>query len=220
MIIDTHIHESKYSLDSKVSLQEIILKAKEIGLDGICITDHDSNEIMDEAHSLSKELDFPIFVGAEVLTHEGDIVVFGLDNLPSEKIHAAELLKIVKSCGGVGISAHPYRQNNRGMGNLIKEIDGLAGVEGFNGNTNNENNIHSYQVASQIKLPIFGASDAHHVHEVGKFATVFPDGIRDVKDLINAVKEGNVYPVVLQNNSYIKPEILDYKVDSLNKKAV
>ena len=73
MIIDTHIHESKFSLDSKVSLIEIMSRAKEIGLDGICITDHDNNDITEEARELSKKTGFLIIPGVEVLTYEGDM---------------------------------------------------------------------------------------------------------------------------------------------------
>ena len=36
MLVDLHIHESKYSLDSHVSLEKIIEEAKRKGLDGIC----------------------------------------------------------------------------------------------------------------------------------------------------------------------------------------
>ncbi|OLN31541.1 hypothetical protein DSOL_2566 [Desulfosporosinus metallidurans] len=31
--------------------------------------------------------------GVEILTHEGDIIVFGVDNLPTEKVHAAEIAR-------------------------------------------------------------------------------------------------------------------------------
>ncbi|NMA51466.1 MAG: PHP domain-containing protein, partial [Peptococcaceae bacterium] len=79
MIIDTHIHERKYSLDSLVSLEEIVDQARLIGLDGICITDHESNEIKEEARLLSQKTGFLIITGAEVLTWEGDVTVFGLE---------------------------------------------------------------------------------------------------------------------------------------------
>lgn len=39
MIIDTHVHESKYSFDSQLDLQEGIKYAKQIGLDGLWLKD-------------------------------------------------------------------------------------------------------------------------------------------------------------------------------------
>ena len=48
ILTDIHMHESRYSSDSFVFLEEIVAKAKYIGLDGICITDHESNQIKAE----------------------------------------------------------------------------------------------------------------------------------------------------------------------------
>jgi histidinol phosphatase-like PHP family hydrolase len=76
MLIDMHLHENKYSSDSKINLQQIIDKAKELGLDGICITDHDNNFIRDEIDEYSKKNNILIISGAEVLTQEGDILTF------------------------------------------------------------------------------------------------------------------------------------------------
>lgn len=183
MIIDTHIHESKYSLDSEISLEEIVKRGKEIGLDGVCITDHESSDIMDEAHAYSKATGFLILVGAEILTYEGDILVFGLKDIPKNKMHAKDLLKIVYENNGVAISAHPYRNNNRGMGDYIREAKmlGLSGVEAFNGSTEPHQNLLAYSLATELNLPCIGSSDAHVIEKVGKYTTVFPNGIRDEK---------------------------------------
>jgi histidinol phosphatase-like PHP family hydrolase len=54
MLIDTHLHEKKFSEDSFITLEEIVERAIELGLDGVCITDHDSNAIRPEAQSLSQ----------------------------------------------------------------------------------------------------------------------------------------------------------------------
>ncbi len=202
MIIDTHIHAYPTSEDSLMTLEEIVAQARLIGLDGICITDHDSNEITEKAHEYRKQTRLPIFVGAEVLTFEGDMIVFGLERLPEEKVSARYLLDLVKKENGVGISAHPFRQNNRGMGYSINELKDLHGVEAFNGSTDSLNNMKAYELARELAIPVFGASDAHHTGALGKFATVFPDGLRDEKDLIQAIKQGNVYPVVYNKSGY------------------
>jgi len=203
MIIDTHLHESKYSLDSHVSLQEIVTRAKSMGMDGVCITDHESNEIKEDAKKLSQETGFLIIVGAEILTFEGDMVVFGLEDLPKRKVHAHSLVDLVRKQGGVAISAHPFRQNNRGMGEYIREIEGLWALEAFNGNTDFFHNMQAYFLALELGLPCLGGSDAHHLHEVGRYATVFPDGIRDERDLIQAIEAKEVYPVSFNGGQFI-----------------
>ncbi len=206
MIIDTHMHESKYSLDSYVSLREIIKKAKEIGLNGICITDHESNEIMEEANAVSKEEKFPIIVGAEFLTYEGDILVFGLNKLPKEKIHAQQLLDIVNSVGGVAIAAHPYRKNNRGLEEKIRTIKGLHGIECFNGSTPLDLNLKAYNDAIYRGVAMFGGSDCHIESKIGKYATRFPDWVKNLDDFIKAVKLKKTSPVMHNGKEYINIE--------------
>ena len=41
MFIDMHMHESTFSKDSFLKLDEMVELAKERGLGAICITDHD-----------------------------------------------------------------------------------------------------------------------------------------------------------------------------------
>jgi hypothetical protein len=204
MIIDTHVHAYPTSSDSHITLEEIVARAQIIGLDGVCITDHDSLEIRDKARAYSKETGFPVFVGAEVFTLEGDIIVFGLDELPPHRVHAEYLLHLLSRAGGVAISAHPFRTNNRGMGDLIRQVPGLDGIEAFNGSTDRDNNLRAVNLADELGLPMLGASDAHKLEAMGKFATVFPDGMRDEQDLIRAIKQGRVYPVEYSTTGFKK----------------
>lgn len=83
MIIDFHVHEKTYSYDSEMALEDIIDQAKKIGLDAVCITDHDSINIKEKAQKIGKEKNFLVLVGAEILTYEGDLLVFGLDTINS-----------------------------------------------------------------------------------------------------------------------------------------
>lgn len=208
MIIDTHMHESKYSLDSSISLKDIIVRAKGIGLDGICITDHESNEIKKEAERVSLEENFPIIVGAEFLTFEGDILVFGLDKLPDEKIHAEELIKIVNNAGGVAIAAHPYRKNNRGLEDKIRTVKGLHGIECLNGSTPMDLNLMAYEDAAYRGAAMLGGSDCHVIDKVGVYSTHFPDGTRTVEDFIRAVRDKETTPVSYENGRYV--DIVSY----------
>ena len=41
MLIDIHTHTYPVSDDSLLSPEELIMQAKKVGLDGVCITDHD-----------------------------------------------------------------------------------------------------------------------------------------------------------------------------------
>lgn len=194
MIIDLHLHTSEFSTCSNVSFKEIISEASRKGLDGICITDHDNmlvKKILDE--NISSDL--LVIVGIEVLTEEGDILVFGVSDLPKEKISVLELVNLVSEKGGVSIAAHPFRNNNRGIKDLIKDLENLDIIEGFNGNTCFANNLEAVKRASLVNKPIIGASDAHNIRQVGCFATFFSNPINNESDLIKELLKGNVRPV-------------------------
>lgn len=195
MIIDIHLHTSRYSSCSSIDLEQAILRARGMGLDGLCVTDHESNEIRDEARELSRKHSFLVITGMELLTLEGDVLVFGLEEVPREQMSARDLCRLVEDRGGVTIGAHPFRDNGRGMGGYFQKLGGLSGVEAFNGNTREYHNYRAYELGGKLKLKCFGGGDAHTLEGVGRYATVFPGGIRDQQDFIQAVKQGPVYPV-------------------------
>ena len=210
MIIDLHVHEKTYSSDSHIALEDIIDKAMEMGLDAVCITDHESVKLREKAHALSRKKNFPVFVGAEVLTYEGDLLVYGLDHLPAGIMHAEELAAYVTSRGGAVISAHPYRKNNRGLEDHLRSVKDLSGVEGLNGNTPFHLNLKAFEMAEEIEKPTFGGSDAHHIGEVGKYATRFNGNIGNEQELAQAILEGNVTPVYHWQGTY-----LDFNLEDL-----
>lgn len=210
MIIDTHLHESKYSFDSRLSLKEAIETAKFVGLDGICVTNHDNDNLKNDIGASAKINGILVIVGNEILTHEGDILVFGVRDTPKEMVHAEELLDIVNKKGGVAISAHPFRDNNRGLGENIRKVkDKLHGIEAFNGSTKPHHNLYAYALATELGIPVFGAGDAHVSKQVGKYATKFNSLIRDEKDFIEAVKLGNYYPVMRKDGYFEKINIYE-----------
>lgn len=204
MLIDMHTHIFPFSSDSHMYLEDVIARSKELGLDGICITDHDTIDGKDEVEELSLKFNFPIFLGVEILTHEGDVVVFGLDNIPSKKISLSHLLDLVDKVGGVAIPAHPYRRNNRGIGDHIYRYSTrFHGIEVLNGNTRLDRNIKANLTAKNLNLPRIGASDAHHIDEIGRYVTHFDRDVSCVADLICEIKERNFRPATLVGNTYI-----------------
>lgn len=203
MIIDTHVHENKYSFDSFIDFKESIELAKLIGLDGMCITNHDNNYLRNEIGDSAKINGVLVIVGAEILTHEGDILVFGVKDIPEHKMYAEELLSLVKKHNGAAIAAHPFRNNNRGIGNNMRRLSPLlSGVESFNGSTYSYHNLQSYALSTELNIPSVGASDAHVMEKLGTYATKFYSNIRDHKDFIEALKSGDFHPVMRKNGDF------------------
>ncbi|MDL2249585.1 PHP domain-containing protein [Lachnospiraceae bacterium OttesenSCG-928-J05] len=204
MFIDLHMHERTFSPDSHLRLAEIVRLSKEKGLDGICITDHDNMGLKEYAKAYSKEQNFPIFVGIEYYSLEGDIVAFGIDRYPKKRVSAQEFIDLVKAEGGICFGAHPFRDNNRGLEEHLLRVNGLDGIEVLNGSTSYEACKKAEAYARYLKLTPVGSSDCHTPEKVGVFATYFPEQVKTMADFIRVFKEGNLQPAYYDGERYVK----------------
>lgn len=195
MIIDTHLHTKEFSGDSQLPVEDALLRARELGMDGICVTDHGSMGILEYADELTAKHGVLVIPGAEVLTDIGDILVFGAKDIPLQDIEAAELVRLVSGQGGITVSAHPFRDNGRGMGDHLWTTPGITAIETLNGRTKPAHNDMARSAAADLGLPCLGGSDSHTIHEVGSIATLFLDEIRSMEDFIRSVRSGRTFPV-------------------------
>lgn len=202
MFIDMHMHEMRYSKDSFLRLEQMVEIARRRGLDGICITDHDSMGIREFAREYSIKVGFPIFVGIEFFSLEGDIVAFGIDDYPPERVSAQEFITHVQSREGACFAAHPFRNNNRGLEENLRLVKGLDGVEVLNGSTLFEANKKAADYAAKLNLACIGSSDCHVPEKVGLYATYFPSEVDSEKELIRCIKERKCSPAYFNRGSY------------------
>ena len=203
MFIDLHVHERAFSLDSKMSLAEIVEKARNMGMGAVCISDHDSLGIREEAARYSREAGFPIFVGVEVLTVQGDIVAYGIPYaFQPRTIDAQEFINYVHCNGGACFSAHPFRNNQRGLEEHLAVVQRLDGVEVLNGSTSLEANRTALEYSRKYGIQPLGASDAHDTQQLGKYVTYFPEEPRDLQDFIRILRSGKCRPAVWENGEF------------------
>ena len=188
MFLDMHIHESTCSSDSRMTLAEIVETAKIKGLDGVCITDHDSMGLREQAEAYSREIGFPIFVGVEYYSLWGDITAFGIDTFPDTR--------------GFCVACHPFRSNNRGLKEHLRDVHGLHGVEVLNGSTDLAANRLALARCRELGLAAIGASDAHWTSQVGVYATYVPGHPRTISELVQALHQGGVHPAIWENDGY------------------
>ena len=67
--LDMHVHTS-FSHDGTASPRSVVERAREIGLDGIAITDHNTQKGVREAVEAGRELDVIVIPGVEVSCRE------------------------------------------------------------------------------------------------------------------------------------------------------
>ena len=92
---------------------------------------------------------------------QGDIVALGIEEYPKERVDAQKFIDIVKEQGGICFSAHPFRNNNRGLEENLRIVKGLDGVEVLNGSTLPEANKKAADYARELGLVTVGSSDCH-----------------------------------------------------------
>lgn len=202
MFIDLHMHEKRHSLDSHLALEEIVEIAKKRGLDAICITDHDSMGLREYAKEYSEKTGFPIFVGIEFFSLQGDILAFGIDEYPEERIDAQDFINYVHEQGGVVVSAHPFRHNRRGLEVNLDILEGVDAIEILNGSTLPDATMMAVRYAKQYGFAITGGSDCHYPDKVGICATYFPNEIKTMDDLVSAIRNRECQPAFHQDYSY------------------
>ena len=215
LIIDIHTHTYPTSDDSSLSPEQLIGEARRLGLDGLCITDHDRFWAPEEVDELSKAHDFMVMPGCEVTTEEGHLLVYGLREYIFGMHHAAYVRELVDEAGGVIVVAHPYRRAYREQADTdaVAHTEMLEracrntvfpmadAVEVINGRGSEQENVFSHQIAQQFGKRGTGASDAHRIEDLGKFATEFHRPIGCLEDLMQELRAGRFSPVVLDRRA-------------------
>lgn len=212
MLIDIHTHTYPTSDDSTLTPEALITEAKKVGLDGICITDHDGFWDPRNIERLGTDNDFLVLPGCEVTTEEGHLLVYGLEQYIFGMHKSAFVKELVAESQGAIVVAHPYRRLYRASDfhtphaykDLLKKtsvkpvFENVAAVEIRNGRGSSKENYFSERLALELGLPGTGASDAHQMSDVGTFATLFEDTISSLEDLIIALTTGNYRAIDLR----------------------
>lgn len=202
MLVDMHLHECTHSLDSFINLDQIISVAKARGLDAVCITDHDSMGLKDYAAEYSEKVGFPIFVGIEFFSLQGDITAWGIDSYPDHRVSAQEFIDHVNKANGFCVSCHPFRNNNRGLEDNLRRVKGLHGVEVLNGSTSMEANRTALRYCRELGLQAIGASDAHAVPNIAKYVTWLPEKVTTTADFIAQLHHCKTRPAIWNGSAY------------------
>ncbi len=189
--IDLHVH-SKYSTDNDAEPEETILRAIELGLQGIAFTEHyyygASGPIEPLREKYGKSI--MIFRGVEFSAREGHCLIFGVDTdrLSLKDASIKDIVRAVTRLGGVVVPSHPYRPVN-GIGDLVRGLEGISALEGCNGCNMYGFNVRAIEAAKDLGLPFTGGSDAHSPHDVGACYTEFDDVVT-LENIIDLLKAG------------------------------
>ena len=204
MLIDLHTHTTPRSDDSFLKPDDLIVHAKRVGLDAICLTEHDWFWDEKEIAELCQRHKFLVLPGVELTTEEAHLLVFGLKKYVFGMHHASFVKRLVDEAGGAIIVAHPYRRHfpigaepederyypalTRACENPVFEV--ADAIEVLNGRGSKKENAFSLKISKELNLRGVGSSDAHEIQDIGSAATFFERKIENLKDLIAELKAG------------------------------
>lgn len=167
--LDFHTH-TYHSYDSLMKPEKILRIAKQRGLNGIVISDHDTIKGGLECASINKDPAFRVVVASEIKTNVGDITALNIRTEISER-NFSDVAAAVKKQGGLVLLVHPYHHHK------LDEInfDAIDLIEGFNAREFPAGNQKAMELAKQHNKPVIAGSDAHIYSEIGNARTFYSD---------------------------------------------
>lgn len=191
-VADIHTHTmysgfAKYSYitfpDCMTTPRKSIRAARRMGLDILCITDHDTIKGGLKAQKYDKQL---VVVGEEISSKGGEIIGLFLQQAVKPGLSPEETIERIHEQDGIAVAAHPFSEYCPSVGERMHTLR-LDGVEVFNALHRNgyANAVSQERCNGFAKL---GGSDAHASCMIGNGYTLFSGSSQD--DLREAIKSG------------------------------
>lgn len=188
---DLHIH-TKYSMDCDTTLESIIARCQELGVNCIAVADHGTIE---GAVRMQQIAPFRVVIAEEVFTDQGEIMgMFLKGSIPSRQ-PLMDVISQIKSQGGLVSVQHPFDTGlRRGVGKkVIEEIrEYIDVVEVFNARSPlSQFSRKARLFAEKHNLPQSAGSDAHTPSEIGNAYIEMPE-FTDKESFLESLRQGKI----------------------------
>jgi predicted metal-dependent phosphoesterase TrpH len=217
-MIDMHVH-TNYS-DSNGTVEEVIKTAKDKGLNGIAITDHDTLEGAKIAINMHD--DVMVIPGEEIKTKKGEILALGIDEAVPEDLPIEEAIRIVHLQEGLVFIPHPTipffgRLRETDMRGL--NIDGLevfSAISPFADHYATKN----MAIAKRLGLSIIAGSDSHFSETVGDAYTIIDAKDAKLPSILESLRLGRTELFCRPSKLKFKIRMLGHVVRGFLKKSI
>jgi predicted metal-dependent phosphoesterase TrpH len=188
--VDMHTH-CEASRDSRTPVRVQAARIKEVGLDVVCATDHDTIEGALRLRELADG--YRIVVGEEVSSADGDLIGLFLERPVPPGLSGEETIARIREQGGLVCVPHPFSRNRRfrirraALERLWPHVDC---VETFNAREAfAQDNRRAAAFAAERAIPAALGSDAHTPWELGR-AYLEMDDFADATGFLAALRGG------------------------------
>lgn len=157
---------SRYSPDSGTRLEDLVARAKEVGLDRIALTDHNTADGALELRRLAPEL---AIVGEEVKTREGEVIGLFIRDTVAWGGRPEDVMDMIHAMGGLTCLAHPFDRWRASFSphRVADLADRIDLIETHNQWAHADANAAAARLAAELGIPGTAGSDAHSPAEMG-----------------------------------------------------
>ena len=188
---DLHIHTM--ASDGTATVSQVLVRAEEVGLDLIAITDHDRIDAAQAAQQMARRsgLNVQVIVGEEISTLQGHLLGLFLQERIRPLRSLRRSIAEIHEQGGIAILAHPLFPHplcaqEGAIRSVIADRDPGCRPDGIE--TYNPTIFGTYprrrvaKLNQDLGLAAIGSSDAHVLSALGRVWTSFegsgPDALR------------------------------------------
>lgn len=212
MLIDIHVRTDR-SADGYPSLDAIAARAREAGLDAVCVAEVGVPADLDEVRRVERESGLPIFVGVELPTERGRILAYppSFDDAdyaaakwgdagPEGRWGFADLVAWLVDNDWVVVAALPADRDEAGGMEGIYAMKGLHGV--VVAAEPDDPLTHDLAVEAAVAQGLAGLGGSggpQSTDAIGRWATMIPGTIHTQGELARALANGDAWTVELSS---------------------
>lgn len=193
MLFELHGHTTRYSSCSQMSPVEYLRAARDRGLAGICLTEHNTFWPEAEFAELCKAARGLVIINGNEQRCwdgdflQGDFLVYG-SRFHLERPTAQQLVDIVHNAAGIIVAAHPFRGELGVSEELVYQLD-LDALEVYSCCQEPWQTKLAYEISQKIDMPLIASSDAHVPELVGYSAIEFTVSVHNEQEFVAAIKK-------------------------------
>jgi predicted metal-dependent phosphoesterase TrpH len=164
--VDLHLH-SNYSHDGQSSLEALVERSRECGLDRIALTDHNT---VDGAIKLARMAPNLAIVGEEAKTREGEVIGLFIKRRLPPYLMPEEVMDLVHEMNGLTYVPHPLDRHRAHFSpeRIVDLADRIDIIETYNPWCDAAANSAAARLAADLGKVAATGSDAHSVRELGR----------------------------------------------------
>jgi hypothetical protein len=214
MLIDLHVHTSRYSTCGRSSAEAMVERAAEVGLDALVFTEH--NVVWPREELAALQASYPpvrLYAGTELTSSDGDdYLVYGLTDpgAVGANMEAADILRTARRQGAAVVLAHPYRYRDAVPEEIYQYP--VDAIEIMSTNIYNFSHAHAVALARHLSAVTTAASDGHHADMLGLYAVEIDCLPPDERALADVIRSGQMRIVLDSARITMQNDVIAFQI--------